>query len=557
MEADDDGTIIKWAYCKWCPAVFKADSRLHGTRQLNTHYKNCNDNPDIEKFRKQRKLAFKKNIGENDAGGSSMGTLETWKYDEKDIKQSLIELIVLAELPFKFVEHPAFIKYSAKMQPRFNLPSRFTIARDISKFYLEERKSLLNFLSNKDTTVHLTTDTWTSSCKRMNFMVLTAHFIDDDWLMHKRIINFRPIHSHRGVDIGRVLLECINGRGIKNVMTITVDNIASNDKALEYLVDNLPDNVEKTCTSKKFLVSECPTRWNSTHDMLKTAIELKEAFFDYDFNNSSFARDLEEIPKRVDFEVCRKVVSFLEKFKETTELVSNVSCPVAHLWFGEVLGIDKHLREWQNVNASFCVMVDEMRKKYDKYWGDYKKINHYMYFVVILDPTMKSDMIEIGFRHLIENGCVPMEVDNEGETFLNDDEVCEKMVKKVEKDMRLLFNMYKEKYGTKEGSDLPKATSSQNTNTTRRRCNSFFQEKVGSKCSVVEDEMTKYLKEPSLELEDNEDFDLLNWWKLNSPRLPIVSKMAKGNYLAIQNRATVANRATVGWAQFKKAKDHP
>ena len=293
---------------------------------------NCDGNPDIEKFRKQRKLAFKKNIGENDAGGSSMGTLETWKYDEKEIKQSLIELIVLAELPFKFVEHPTFIKYSAKMQPRFNMPSRFTIARDISKFYIEERKSLLNFLSNKDTTVHLTTDTWTSSCKRMNFMVLTTHFIDDDWVMHKRIINFRPIHSHRGVDIGRALLECINGWGIKNVMTITVDNITSNDKAIEYLVENLPDkydggkhlhirciahilnlivkdglktfnkevsnislavkyikhssqrvanfkeSVEKTSTSKKFLVSECPTRWNSTHDMLKTAIELKEAF---------------------------------------------------------------------------------------------------------------------------------------------------------------------------------------------------------------------------------------------------------------------------------------
>ena len=93
-----------------------------------------------------------------------MGTLETWKYDEKEIKQSFIELIVLAELPFKFVEHPTFIKYSAKMQPRFNFPSRFTIARDISKFFIEERKSLLTFLGSNATTVHLTTDTWTSSC---------------------------------------------------------------------------------------------------------------------------------------------------------------------------------------------------------------------------------------------------------------------------------------------------------------------------------------------------------------------------------------------------------
>ncbi|GJZ01288.1 zinc finger BED domain-containing protein RICESLEEPER 2 [Tanacetum coccineum] len=384
-----------------------------------------------DKDGKQKKLAFKKKISENDEGGTNSGTLETWKYDEKVIKESLIKLIVLAELPFKFVEHPAFIKFSSDMQPRFNMPSRFKIARDISKFYLEERKSLFNFLSKDSTTVHLTTDAWTSSCKRMNFMVLTTHFIDDDWVMHKRIINFRPIHSHRGVDIGRALLECITGWGIKNVMTVTVDNIASNDKALEYLVENLPtkydngkhfhircmahilnlivkdglktykkevdtialavkyikhssqrvtnfkESVENATDSKKFLISECPTRWNSTHDMLKTAIELKDAFFYYDFNNSCFARDLEETPKRADFEVCRKV-----------------------------LDIDKHLREWQ-ANAHFKDMIVDMRKKYDKYWGDYKKINHYMYFAVILDPTMKSEIIGYGFKGIDrENGCM-------------------------------------------------------------------------------------------------------------------------------------------------------
>ncbi|GJS02883.1 zinc finger BED domain-containing protein RICESLEEPER 2 [Tanacetum coccineum] len=293
------------------------------------------------------------------------------------------------------------------------------------------------------------------------------HFIDDDWVMHKRIINFRPIHSHRGVDIGRALLECITGWGIKNVMTVTVDNIASNDKALEYLVENLPtkydngkhfhircmahilnlivkdglktykkevdtialavkyikhssqrvtnfkESVENATDSKKFLISECPTRWNSTHDMLKTAIELKDAFLIMILITLSFARDrLRKTPKRADFEKCRKVVQFLEKFKGTTELVSNVSSPVAHLWFGEVLDIDKHLREWQ-ANAHFKDMIVDMRKKYDKYWGDYKKINHYMYFAVILDPTMKSEIIGYGFKHLIENRLYANEQDGE------------------------------------------------------------------------------------------------------------------------------------------------
>ncbi|GJZ76052.1 zinc finger BED domain-containing protein RICESLEEPER 2, partial [Tanacetum coccineum] len=215
---------------------------------------------------------------------------------------------------------------------------------------------------------------------------------------------------------------------------------------------------QRKAPSKPRKTLKCPTRWNSTHDMLKTAIELKDAFFDYDFHNSSFARDLEEIPKRADFEVCKKVVSFLEKFKETTELVSSVSSPVAHLWFGEILDIDKHLREWKE-NASFKEMISKMRPKYDKYWGDYKKINHYMYFAVILDPTMKSEMIGYGFRHLIENGCIPMEIDEESEEtpiqFYTDQELCDKLVKKVEEDMRVFFAMYKEKYSTNVSSDMP------------------------------------------------------------------------------------------------------
>ncbi|GJY91544.1 zinc finger BED domain-containing protein RICESLEEPER 2 [Tanacetum coccineum] len=371
FEPDENGVLTKMAYCKWCPAVYKADSVKNGTVNMNRHYVKCDKNPANEESNKQKKLAFKKKIGGDVEGGSTSGTLQTWKYDEK--------------------------------------PSTLTIARDVSKFYLEERKDLVNFLSNSSTTVHLTTDTWTSSCKRMNFMVLTAHFIDDNWVMHKRIINFRPIHSHRGVDIGRALLECINGWGIKNVMTMTVDNIASNDKALEYLLENLPT-------------------------------------------------------------------------------------------------------------------------KYDD------------------DPTMKSEMIGYGFRHLIENGCIPMEVDEESQEtpiqFYIDQELCDKLVKKVEEDMRVFFAMYKEKYGTNVSSDMSKSTSSQGNNTSRHRGNAFlnfFKDKVGNKLKGGEDELTKYLKEPRLVLEDDEDFNILNWWKLNSPRFPIVSRMAK-DILSIQV-STVASES--------------
>ncbi|GKD69366.1 hypothetical protein Tco_1323456 [Tanacetum coccineum] len=72
-------------------------------------------------------------------------------------------------------------------------------------------------------------------------------------------------------------------------------------------------NVENANSAvQKNVFSWCPnahTHMEFNTDMLKTAIELKDAFFDYDFNNSCFARDLEETPKRADFEVCRKRIA--------------------------------------------------------------------------------------------------------------------------------------------------------------------------------------------------------------------------------------------------------
>ena len=118
---------------------------------------------------------------------------------------------------------------------------------------------------------------------------------------------------------------------------MTVDNASSNDKALEFLSKNLPnmyeggkqfhircmahilnlivkdglryhnfhvENVQravryirhstgrikkfKKCMKdcgleeEKFLCGECPTRWNSTFELLKSALVLQEVFFEYE-----------------------------------------------------------------------------------------------------------------------------------------------------------------------------------------------------------------------------------------------------------------------------------
>lgn len=60
-------------------------------------------------------------------------------------------------------------------------------------------------------------------------MCITAHFIDNNWKLHKRIINFCPIASHKGEAISLAIENCLRDWGIDQVFTVTVDNASSND----------------------------------------------------------------------------------------------------------------------------------------------------------------------------------------------------------------------------------------------------------------------------------------------------------------------------------------
>ncbi|GJX24195.1 hypothetical protein Tco_0228640, partial [Tanacetum coccineum] len=91
---------------------------------------------------------------------------------------------------------------------------------------------------------------------------------------------------------------------------------------------------------------------------------------------------------------------------------------------------------------------------------------------------MKSEVLGYGFRHLMENGCIPEENEDEVDTpmeFLTDNEKEDKvkeLVYEVETNMGVLFALYNEKYGTKltnNSRDMQKLSSTQSSNTTRRR----------------------------------------------------------------------------------------
>ena len=169
----------------------------------------------------------------------------------------MTEMIILDELPFRFMEGRGFKKCMAFVCPRFHVPSRWTIARDCYQIYVDEKVKLKQLLNTSAVRVSLTTDTWTS-LQRINYMCLTAHFIDNDWKLRKRIINFCPISSHRGEAIEKVIEKCLRDWGIDKVFTITVDNATFNDVAISYLKKKM-NNLGTCIQEEKFIHLRCIT----------------------------------------------------------------------------------------------------------------------------------------------------------------------------------------------------------------------------------------------------------------------------------------------------------
>uniref|UniRef100_A0A803MKN7 BED-type domain-containing protein n=1 Tax=Chenopodium quinoa TaxID=63459 RepID=A0A803MKN7_CHEQI len=442
------------AICKYCGMSYKCGAKKNGTSVLWAHISRCRKYPlNTPKDLKQSLLSFK---SAKVPSGSTSG-LTYHKFDAGSIRKALSFMVIVDELPFKFVEGIGFRHFCGVMESRFNVPSRITVAKDCFETYLTEKRKLKNVLKRCNSRVSLTTDTWTS-IQQINYMCLTVHFIDNDWKLHKRILNFCPISSHKGDDIGKEIEKCLLDWGVENIMCITIDNACSNDTAIGYLrrkingwktgvlkgrfihmrcvahIVNLVvsdglkivnDSVQrvrqavrfikqsparlqrfKKCVldekinTKKGLCLDVPIRWNSTYLMLNAAIELEDAFERYSEEDPHYVVDLNErdgkgSPDSDDWNNVRRFSEFLQAFYDLTLHVSGSLYVTSNLFFHELVSVVVLLKDLvSSDDPDMCLMACRMKEKYEKYWGDPEKINLLIFIVVVLDPRYKLDYVQ-------------------------------------------------------------------------------------------------------------------------------------------------------------------
>jgi hypothetical protein len=312
------------------------------------------------------------------------------KYDHKRQREATAHWVMMYEHPFNIVEDEGFVFMMKCCNVSYEKISRKTLKNDCDVVYEAERKKLKSTLR----AVHkicLTTDLWKSQSQKIEYMVLTGHFIDADWVLQKRILSFVHVPPpRRSVDIADAIFKCLKEWGIENkIFSVSVDNAAYNDRCLKELqvlfsrhrnlvldgklfhvrccahilnllvrdgIERITEIIEKVRESVKFinhsearlrtfsqivqqlklggkkLILDCPTRWNSTYQMLSVAMQFKEVFPHFQDREPRYTT----LPDEDDWKKVEKVSKLLKVFNAVTNIIYGSEYPTANLYLAEV-----------------------------------------------------------------------------------------------------------------------------------------------------------------------------------------------------------------------------
>ncbi|KAF7832003.1 zinc finger BED domain-containing protein RICESLEEPER 2-like [Senna tora] len=546
----------------------------HGTSTLNRHLNECPSNPNRIVDKKQKKLDIEKKPEEEDDGLVKLKVLE---FNQEECRIALAKMIIMDELPFRFVENPGLRGLVYLLQPQFQIPSRMTVYRDCMQLFLFEKGKLKSILSNNSQMVSITTDTWTS-IQNLNYMCVTGHYIDDSWVLNKKVLGFFLIADHRGETIGKALEKCLKDWGIAKICTVTVDNASANNVALSYLTRRLSDwncitilngqymhlrccahilnlivndglkevdiSIARIRAACKFVksspsrlanfkrcVCECniesklmvtldvPTRWNSTYTMLDTAEKFEKAFDRLEFDDPNYLSVLNNeggCPTSDDWKRARVFVKFLKVFYDATLVFSGSLHVTSNAFLMKLCDITKMLNFWIESNdVMLRNMAKNMKVKLEKYWDGGDNMKYMLFVAVILDPHHKMAYIELCFSKMYGL------------------DKCRHMLVKLKELLVNLFEYYQVLYplppDSTDSSCLISDTSSfgggGNDRDDKSWSSQFYSQIRRKQSSEKKNELDKYLED---EVEFNYDgFDILKWWKSKAMKYRVISRIAR------------------------------
>ncbi|XP_037826718.1 zinc finger BED domain-containing protein 4-like [Lucilia sericata] len=291
----------------------------------------------------------------------------------KEIDKLIGEMVALQDLPFNFVEEIGFRRLMESVLPRYVLRGRQYFTEYVCETMYAEIKNQIVQLLKTFNKLSFTTDIWSEPSAGVSLLSLTAHGISLEFQRVNLILRCESIEgSHTGDVIKSTILSMINEWQISDKVHCVVHDkranmiramnltnflhincsvhqlqlciknalnlkeiqelIATNRKLVSHFNHSLLakeklSNIQKNKLNQKPLgvIQDCPTRWNSTYDMMERLLKIKYSIILYLNNYEQLSITL------ADWKIMEKCVNILKPFEEVTRELSSSTISIMPL----------------------------------------------------------------------------------------------------------------------------------------------------------------------------------------------------------------------------------
>ncbi|RYR09074.1 hypothetical protein Ahy_B05g077134 [Arachis hypogaea] len=292
---------------------------------MRSHLKICISNPGSDRGKRQK------------TGTSPSPEVQVGRFDAEYAQEKLISI-------------QGFKEYSAALQLGFNTFLHITLARDILMLYETKKVQLQKYFSKYGGRVCITVDNW-SSCQNMAYMCLTVHFIDVDWKLQKRILNFCQVTGHTG--------EIMAQNKLNKILSLTVDNASSNDVGVMYLKKRLiswkssvlnGEYLHMRCCAHilNLIVKDGLKDIDDSIAKIRDAVKYHQKAFELlEMQDKKIVEELNKgrgVPSIQDWDYAKSVLPFLEMFYDATLRISGSSYVTSNLYMKEVFALGRRIK---------------------------------------------------------------------------------------------------------------------------------------------------------------------------------------------------------------------
>ncbi|GJV52109.1 zinc finger BED domain-containing protein RICESLEEPER 2-like protein [Tanacetum coccineum] len=396
--------------CKKCSKIYSAESSS-GTGNLKRHLEKC-------------LKSTTRDIGQYMIS-SNKGVLDTRnaKFSQDKFRELLVHAVVRHDLPFSFTEYEGVRDVFKYLEPDVTHITRNTTKADMLKLHGVESKRLRHELLSCPSRICLTSDAWTSIVTD-SYLSLTAHYVDKNWVLQKRVLNFSFFPPpHTGIALAEKISCLVKSWGIeKKLFTITLDNASANDCCVDLLknqfrlmkslvydgtlfhlrccahilnlivqdgLKKIDDAVEKIRVSVKYIKGSHGRKLKFHECCSQTGLDCQKAL----------TQDVPtSCPSTDEWDKVEKICDFLKVFYEATLAFSGSLYPTSNLYFPKVFLIHlKLVKELESPDEYMRKIAKQMWLKFNKYWSDF---NLLLAVAVVFDPRYKYSFLEFSYAKL-------------------------------------------------------------------------------------------------------------------------------------------------------------